>query len=71
MVSTSAPHWKTSSAICGVTPKPPAAFSTLMIVRSTLCDAAYVADVLAHDFASRAAEDVADEQDIQWCPGLL
>ncbi len=32
---------------------------------------AYVADVLAHDFASRAAEDVADEQDIQWCPGLL
>jgi hypothetical protein len=37
-----------------------------MTVRSTV-RLAHVADVLADDAASRAAEDVADEEDVQKC----
>ena len=49
----------------GVTPKPPAAFSTLMMSQVDLVCFAHVADVFADDSASRAAEDVADEEDVQ------
>jgi hypothetical protein len=64
VVMTWAPRSKSSSAMEGVMPKPPAAFSPLMMRRSTALVSRTCREVLADDVAAGGAEDVADEEDV-------
>jgi hypothetical protein len=63
VVMTCAPRSKSSSAMEGVMPKPPAAFSPLMMSRSTAL-VRRRGEVFADDVAAGRAEDVADEENI-------
>ncbi len=48
----------------GVMPKPPAAFSPLMMSRSTAWVSTTLGEVFADDVAAGRAEDVADEENV-------
>ncbi len=65
VVSTSAPRSKSSSAICGRHAEAAGGVFDIDDGEVDVVRLAHVADVLAHDPASRAAEDVADEKDVQ------